>query len=62
MRRPSELSLGELVELVTLLQQELFWEIDDDGNKSWNFEKVHEYKDLLQHLADLMDSFGLAPD
>jgi hypothetical protein len=69
MKKPSELTRAELDELVGRIQEELFLERDevDEGEQPrfparWNFTKMHDYSELLQHLADTMDSHGLAPD
>ncbi len=62
MKRPDEVSYSDLVELVTLLQVELFRERDKQSKMRWNYSKVHDLQDLLQHLANLMDRYQLAPD
>jgi hypothetical protein len=61
MKTAGNLSHGELVDLVSLVQRELFLEQDEEGNESWRFSKMHDHRDLLQHLVHYLDLFGLAP-
>ncbi len=61
MRHACELSLPELQQLVTAIQELLYRDEDEQGTPFWNPERTWEGADICEELGQLMTHYELAP-
>ena len=62
MRVPSELTHDELLNIVGSIQTFLYLDTDEQGREFWNPDNPISGADLLDHVAFVLDDYGLAPE
>jgi hypothetical protein len=61
MRPAADLSLPELQQLITAIQELLYRDEDAAGTPFWNPDREWEGADVCEELGQLMTHYGLAP-
>lgn len=59
--KPSTLSVEALAEIVGVIQEHLWLDLDDDGNDAWNRDKQWSVG-LIEGIADALIRHGLRPE